>query len=383
MAHLQSYTNDPLESAKDRESDERRSVSVVAPIYREAENIDALVRAIDAVLTPAGLQWELLLIDDRSKDGSEGIARDLAHYFPIRFTIRRAWRRDLSRSVLEGLRSARFNRVVVIDADLSHPPERIPALLGALEGNVIVMGSRYAPGGSLDPDWSPWRRLISRAATLLAAPLTACSDPMSGFFAVDRRSLSAPDGLRPIGYKIGLELIVRGKLTVREVPIEFRDRRKGSSKLNWREQWKFLRHLSRLYRFRYPLPARLACFGAVGASGFAVDVAFWLGLQWFGLGHRWARFLSFWPAVTWNWRWNRAITFHDRPRRPRARQWLQFIAASLVGLVTNVGAYLVLTATVAFFDEYRLLAIVAGVLVGMAANFAVADRFVFRREAPE
>ena len=201
---------------------------------------------------------------------------------------------------------------------------------------------------------------------------------MSGFFAVDRRSLPALGSLRPLGYKIGLELIVRAELAVREVPIDFRDRRKGSSKLNFREQWKFLRHLSRLYRFRFPLIFRLCCFGLVGASGFAVDVSCWQGLQWFGFEHRWARFLSFWPAVTWNWRWNRAITFGDRPPAPRTRQWLQFIAASLIGMVTNVGTYLALTGAVAFFDAYRLLAMVAGVFVGMAANFAVADRFVFR-----
>ena len=353
------------------------SVSVVAPVFREVANIEALVRAIDSVLAPLGFEWELLLVDDDSSDGSERVVRELAAGFPVRCKVRYAERRDLSMSVLSGLRSARFDRVVVMDADLSHPPDRIPALLEALDGGVMVVGSRYTPGGSLDPDWSPRRRLVSKAATVLAAPLTSCADPMSGFFAVDRRSLPDLSSLHPLGYKIGLELLVRGGLTAREVPIEFRDRRKGYSKLDLRQQLNFLRHLARLYRFRFPLLMRLACFGLVGASGFIVDVCCWQGLQWFGFDHRWARFLSFWPAVTWNWRWNRAITFGDRPPAPRTRQWLQFIAASLVGLVTNVGTYLALTGAVAFFDEYRLLAIVAGVFVGMAANFAVADRFVF------
>lgn len=361
-----------------RESARRGAVSVVVPVLREADNIEPLVRAVDAALTPAGLDWELLLVDDRSGDGSAEIASRLGRDFPVRFETNLVRRRDLSRCVLQGLESARFDRVVVMDADLSHPPERIPDLLDVLREGVMAIGSRYARGGSLDPRWSARRRLISRAATLLAAPLTACADPMSGFFAVDRRSLPEPGLLRPLGYKIGLELLVRGALEAREVPIGFRDRTKGASKLGAREQWKFLRHLVRLYRFRYPLPARLCCFGLVGASGFAVDFAVWQGLQWIGLGHRWARFLSFWPAVTWNWRWNRATTFGDRPPAPAGRQWQRFVAASVVGLLTNVGTYVVLTGAVVFFDERRALALVAGVFAGAAANFAVANRFVFR-----
>ena len=350
----------------------------MAPTYREVANIGSLVRAVHAVLTPLGFDWELLFVDDDSGDGSEEAALDLARQYPVRFETRRAAQRDLSMSVLQGLKSARFDTIVVMDADLSHPPASIPNLLEALDGGAMVMGSRYTPGGSLHRNWSRRRRVISRAATLLAKPLAKCADPMSGFFAVDRRRLPDFMLLHPLGYKIGLELMVRGRLEVKEVPIAFRDRSEGSSKLTWNQQLKFLRHLSRLYRFRYPLLTRLGCFGLVGASGFAVDIACWQGLQLIGLEHRWARFLSFWPAVTWNWRWNRAITFKDRPAAPLARQWVQFMASSQVGLVTNVGAYIALTGTIAFFDRYRILALVAGVLVGMAANFAVADRFVFR-----
>ena len=205
---------------------------------------------------------------------------------------------------------------------------------------------------------------------------------MSGFFAVDRHSLPESDSWRPIGYKIGLELIVRGELAVREVPIAFSDRQKGSSRFNWHERLKFLRHLLRLCRFRYPLPTQHACFGTVGTGGFAVDVACWLVLQRIGFDHRWSRFVSFWPVVIRNWN-RRAITFGDRPPAPLARQWLQFIATSPVVLQTNVGTYLLLTARIASFDDNRLQAMVVEVLVGMMVNFAVADRLAFRQEATE
>ena len=135
-----------------------------------------------------------------------------------------------------------------MDADLSHPPERIPDLLTQLDGDCdMVVGSRYVRGASTAGEWGLARTLNSRIATLLATPLTACSDPMAGFFAVDRRALPDPAVLRPVGYKIGLELMVRGRLRVREVPIAFADRRDGRSKLGWRQRLDYLRHLGRLY----------------------------------------------------------------------------------------------------------------------------------------
>lgn len=357
-----------------------RGVSIVAPTYREAGNIAALAERLSRALAGSGIDWELILSDDDSGDGSEAIARTLSKRLPIRIHVRRGLARDLSQAVLDGIRLARFDRLVVMDADLSHPPERIPDLLAALErGTEMAVGSRYAPGGRIEGAWTRYRKLNSRLATLLARPLVRCNDPMSGFFALRRRSVPDPERLAPIGYKIGLELMVRGRLGIQEVPIRFDERRQGSSKLSWRQQVAFLRHLRRLYLFRFGLPARLFFFGGVGLSGLAIDTAVYLGLQWAGLGHMAARFLSFWPAVTWNWRWNRSITFGDRPPAPRAGQWTRFAVSSLAGLVTNVGSYALLTSHVDLFAAHRLLALFAGAGIGCAANFTTANRFVYGR----
>ena len=354
-----------------------RGVSIVAPTFREAANIPALVAGVACSMKARGA-WELLLCDDDSRDGSEDIAADLGQRFPVRMHVRRNRARDLSQAVLEGIRRARFNRLVVMDADLSHPPEAIPDLLAALDDDAdMAVGSRYAPGGRIEGGWSRGRALNSRLATLLARPLTRCADPMSGFFALRRNRLPAPDGLKPIGYKIGLELMVRGRLRVREVPIRFKDRRRGASKLNWRQRIAFLRHLHRLYLFRFGLPIRFLTFGIVGLSGLALDASVYLGLQRAGTGHLWARFLSFWPAVTWNWRLNRVLTFEDRPTARPAGQWTRFAVASGIGLATNVGSYALLTSLVPLFAERRLLALLAGVAVGSGANFACATRFVY------
>lgn len=359
------------------------SVSIVAPTYREADNIQPLAERIRTVMEAAQVDWELILADDDSGDGSEELARELSRTLPVRFHVRRARSRDLSQSVLDGIRLARFDRLVVMDADLSHPPEQIPELLAALGGDAeMALGSRYAAGGRIDGTWSLYRTLNSRIATWLTWPLTRRADPMSGFFAVDRRRLPETDELAPVGFKIGLELMVRGGLRVREVPIRFDERQGGSSKLTWRQQLAFLRHLFRLYRYRFGLPVRLLSFGAVGATGLIVDTAVYLGLQAAGLGHLLARFLSFWPAVTWNWRLNRLLTFDDRPRARAVGQWGRFAFASTVGLATNVGSYAALTSLVEPFTARPLLALFVGVAIGSAANFAVATRFVYRRRRP-
>ena len=227
-------------------------VSIVVPTFREAANIPRLVRRIQDALAHEAFPWELIFVDDDSQDGSEAIVAELARQAPVRMEVRRDPPRDLSLSVVHGMRRASCDRLVVMDADLSHPPERIAALLAALgSGCDFAVGSRYTTGGDIDAGWSGWRRLNSRIAMLLAMPLVRCSDPMSGFFATDRRALPDLQELRPIGYKIGLELMVRGRLRVREVPIGFVDRDRGASKMNWRQQLNYLHHLHRLYRYRY------------------------------------------------------------------------------------------------------------------------------------
>ena len=223
-------------------------VSVVVPTLREAQNITMLVAQVARTMESTGLCWELVVVDDDSGDGIEESVAALAETLPVRLLVRAGQRRSLSLSVIMGIERCRADRVVVMDADLSHPPSSIPAMLAALDGVDMVVGSRYVAGGEIDVDWGWHRRVVSRAGTRLARPLAACTDPLSGFFALDRRAVGDLARLKPIGYKIGLELMVRGRLRVGEVPIAFRDRDQGNSKFNLTEQLRFIRHLLRLYR---------------------------------------------------------------------------------------------------------------------------------------
>ena len=238
----------------------RDAVSIVVPTFREAANVRTLVHRVDAALSRKNIDWELILVDDDSNDGVETIVAEMARHLPVRVETRRGAPRDLSLSVLLGMRLARFDRLVVMDADLSHPPEQIIDLLGALDVDCdMAVGSRYASGASVDQGWAWHRRLISKIGTGLARPLANCGDPLSGFFATDRRRLPDLAELRPLGYKIALELMVRWRLRVRDVPIRFGDRSRGESKMSWRTHRDFLRHLCRLYAHRIREMVRGPC----------------------------------------------------------------------------------------------------------------------------
>jgi dolichol-phosphate mannosyltransferase len=227
-------------------------VSVIVPTYREAGNLPELISQLEQVQAGTGLSLEVLIVDDDSADGTERIVRDLGKSW-VRLITRKGVR-GLSTAVLEGLRQASHDIAVVMDADLSHPPEAIPQLVQAiLAGADFAIGSRYVAGGSTDAAWSLFRRLNSSAATLLARPLTSVKDPMSGFFAIHRQTLSRADHLNPVGYKIGLELLVRCDCKdVREVPIHFAERTAGQSKLSLAQQLRYLQHLRRLMSWKYP-----------------------------------------------------------------------------------------------------------------------------------
>ncbi len=259
-------------------------LSVIVPTFCEAENLPELVSRIDAASREAGIDAEILVVDDNSPDETRAVCAELAARFPLRLIVRTT-ERGLASAVVAGMNQARGEVLLCLDADLSHPPEKIPELYRALADGGgqadFVMGSRYVAGGGTDEDWGWFRWINSRVATWLARPLTRVSDPMAGFFALKRTDFERAEELDPIGFKIALELIVKCRCRhVAEVPIQFHDRKHGESKLNLREQVNYLRHLNRLYAHRYKNLTWFVLFGLVGLTGFGIDLAlFYLLLQ--------------------------------------------------------------------------------------------------------
>ncbi len=240
-----------------------------------------------------------------------------------------------------------------------------------------MIGSRYTPGGGTDEDWGLLRQINSRVATWLARPLTRISDPMAGFFAIRRETFESAEELDPVGFKIALELIVKCRCqNVAEVPIQFHNRKHGESKLNLKEQLNYLRHLKRLYAFRWKDPAWLVLFGCVGLSGFGIDlVLFYLLMQFLSVGT--AGGFAIWGAMSWNYVLNRTITFRNTPRRPWLRQYVAFCASCLVGGIFNWITRVGLVKEAAHFAAHPLEAAAIGVLAGMVFNFLCCRFFVF------
>lgn len=225
-------------------------VSIIVPTYHEEANIRALVERLSAAMRPTRRSYQVLIMDDDSRDGTDRAVAELSAAHPVEL-VTRTGKRDLSLAVIDGLRLARGSVCVVMDADLSHPPESVPVLLKALDDPQVdfALGSRFASGGQT-VEWGGFRRLNSWVATALSRPLVGrIADPMSGFFALRRATFQSADPLDPIGYKIGLELICRGHCRhVVEIPITFHDRLHGKSKLSLEQQRRYLLHLDRLYR---------------------------------------------------------------------------------------------------------------------------------------
>ncbi len=205
-------------------------LSVIVPTLNEVENVEPLVRQIVAAAPDV---TEIIFVDDGSTDGTQDRIRALGQEFPVQLIERTDPTLGLAGAVIAGTREAKSEIVVVMDADLSHPPEEIPALVRPLRDQRadMVIGSRYVPGGTT-PGWPVSRKLMSRTAGLLAYPLTGVHDSMCGFFAIRKERLLelAPHAT---GFKIAFETIVRGgdDLRVVEIPIAFRDRARGTSKM--------------------------------------------------------------------------------------------------------------------------------------------------------
>ncbi|HEX2734104.1 MAG TPA: glycosyltransferase family 2 protein [Polyangiaceae bacterium] len=352
-------------------------MSVVVPTYKEAANIPTLLERLAAVRETHGLDMEVLIMDDNSRDGSvEEVQKFGAPWVKI---VVRTENRGLSPAVTQGLYEATKEVVLVMDADLSHPPEKIPELLHELEGGAdFVIGSRYTPGGSTNDDWGFLRWLNSRIATLLARPLTSAHDPMAGFFAMRRARLEGVT-LNAIGYKIGLELIVKCNLVrVSEVPIHFLDRVRGESKLTLGEQLRYLQHLRRLYIHKFGGWSELVQFAVVGSSGIIVNLVVLRALVELGVSSNIAVAVAIGVSMISNFFLNRRFTFSHARGESIVMQFLGFTAACALGAVLN---YVVTLWVKRAAPSLPLeVAALAGVAAGLILNFLTNRYLVFKRK---
>lgn len=227
-------------------------ISLVVPTYKERANIEQLVERTGKVLAASGDVYELIIVDDSSPDGTADEVRRLQAERPWLKLVVRVNERDLSTAVLAGWRVAQGDILGVMDGDLQHPPEHLLKLLEPMRSGSAQMAiaSRYVEQGSVS-DWKFRRRIISWTATVMATILLPgrirrVKDPMSGFFLL-RRSVIEGRTLKPLGYKILLEVLARGNYEkAAEVPYTFEERTHGGSKMGPAQVWRYLKHLLRI-----------------------------------------------------------------------------------------------------------------------------------------
>ena len=226
--------------------------SLVVPTLNEAGNIDSVIAALTDALGGTQVEYEIVVVDDGSTDGTVEQVREWTKRDPrIRF-FSRVGERGLAGAVLYGWSQSQANLLGVMDADLQHPPDLLPGLLKEAERADIAIASRYAQNHGTK-GWNPLRAAVSRLSTLAAAPLInkknlRVTDPMSGFFVIHRRCI---EGLafQTTGFKLLLEILVRGRIQIaREVPYHFGLRRSGRSKANATVALHYLHLLGRLSR---------------------------------------------------------------------------------------------------------------------------------------
>ena len=352
------------------------TISLIIPTYNERDNITPLLKRLENAL--AGYDYEAVFIDDNSADGTAELVTSLADKYPVKVIVRKD-KRGLASAVVDGLSHVSGKIIAVMDADLQHPPEVVPALLKEIEARAdIVIASRYVKGGGC-PGWSLSRRLISRGAIFLAHLLLPAtrqvSDPASGFFMFNKKVIAGAE-LKPLGYKILLEILMQGNFKrVAEVPYTFGTRGRGESKLSAGQQVAYLRHLFSLMKRSGEL-TRFLKFALVGASGVGVNEGlYWLLTRLAGLVGSldiWAVVIGTETSVITNFILNNYFTFADR-RQPGLKSFLKrllrFNLVCLAGVGITVGVFYILTRSFGVQEPYDLLALLAGIAVAMLWNY--------------
>ncbi|MFI7547813.1 glycosyltransferase [Actinoplanes sp. NPDC049599] len=354
--------------------------TIVIPTFNERENIAALLERLVAVLPES--DTELVFVDDSTDDTPE-VIRAAALTCPIPITVHHREHSvgGLGGAVVEGMRLARGAWIVVMDADLQHPPEIVPDLIaaGLRDGADLVVGTRYAGGGKSDGLSDSYRKLISGGSTFFTKmifrnSLLQVSDPMSGLFAVRTSSLEV-DELRPLGYKVLLELVVRNRPgRIVEVPYTFQQRHAGESKSTMAEGVRFGKHLA-ILRFGAER-TRMLAFGLIGVSGLLPNqVALWFLAHVAGVHYLAAAVLANLVAVGWNFLLTDTLLYRNRRHRSLASRLTRFFVMGNADLLLRIP---LLALLVGGLNIGVLAANLMTLVTSFVVRFLILDKVIYR-----
>ena len=357
------------------------TLSIVVPTLNERANISPLVDALHSALS--GVAWEVIFVDDNSRDGTAQEAKNLAARDPHVRCIRRIGRRGLASAGVEGFLASSAPYVALMDGDLQHDENLLPRMLQILASgdDDMVVASRYIAGGSSAGLADEERAQLSKWGGLLANRLLGIpgSDLMSGFFMMRREAFDAvAPRLSAQGFKLLADILASAEapLKVAEVPLQFRARHAGESKLDAGVKLDFLMLLLDKTVGRF-VPVRFLMFSLVGTFGLAVHLTA-LGLLHLALGTQFALAQGAAAAIamTTNFVINNAVTYRDRKLKGvrLLRGLLTFYGICSVGFIANVGV-----ANAIFGGGVDwLLSGIAGACVGAVWNFAASNALTWK-----
>ncbi len=356
-------------------------LSVVVPCFNERPNVAPMIAKLSAAL--AGIDWEVIYVDDNSPDGTSQEVRRIAQEDTRVRCIRRIGRRGLASAVIEGALSSSADYVAVIDGDLQHDETRLPVMLSALRTGAydLAAASRHVEGGDNAGLSSRWRHMLSDGGIKLAQAFlpVRLSDPMSGFFMLPRPLFEElARGLNGQGFKILLDLVLSSSapLRVLEVPARFRERAAGESKMDALVMVQFAGLLLDKV-FGGLLPLRFFSFALVGALGVIVHL-FILGFtrHTTSLGFEAEQAIATVVAMVFNFQLNNTITYRDqRLKGPRLwRGLVLFMVVCGFGAVANIGIAQVL------YEQNTTWTVAGGIgaMIGVVWNYAISSTLVWR-----
>jgi len=355
-------------------------LSVVVTTFKERENVPLLVDKLAQAL--AGVDWEVVFVDDNSPDGTAAAARKIGESDARVRCVRRIGRRGLAGACIEGMLSSQARYVAVMDADLQHDETLLSAMLArARQDADLVVASRYVDGGSAAGLAGARRAQASRLSTALARNLlnVTLSDPMSGFFLMRRERFEqlAPQ-LSSQGFKILLDIVAtaRGSLRIAELPFVFAERQHGESKLDTRVALDFAAlMLAKLTNDAVSFRFLLFCL--VGLTGIAIHMAVLQIAVGLGTRFGWAQTIATFAAITWNFVLNNMFTYRDQ----RLAGWqfvtglFRFQVICAIGTISNVG----IASVIYRYDPQWWIAGLGGALMGAVWNYVVSAAFVWRQ----
>lgn len=355
-------------------------LSVIVPTFNEAPNVAELVRRVTAATV--GMDAEIVFVDD-SRDHTPDVIREVAltAEMPVRLIHRDTPVGGLSGAVIEGFRASAATWQVVMDGDLQHRPETIPALVakGTVDGVDVVVASRHVSGGSSDGLSNGFRRFVSGVSiqatkALFPKRLGGTTDPMSGFFAIRRSSVDL-EGLRPRGFKILLEVLARQDLQIAEVPLVFEARLAGTSKADMKQGIALGRQLFDL-KF-----GRISGFAAIGALGAVANLAILFGLQRFGVGYLAAACIAAVVTIIGNFLLQERFIFNDLKAGARGvwkRWWHTFAFNGTESAFRTFLLWVIVENT----NLHSVLVQAVLIVFGFTLRFVYQSKIVYKQKAP-